>query len=217
MLLRLLLRQSNACELRVDEDRVGHHAVGDGRVTSLDQVRAQHAEIVVGDVREGGPALHISDGIHPASRRLQAIVHDDVARCIALDAGSLEVQGFGVPHASGGDQEVRAAQGLRAIVGLEDQLDVPAAQGDSLWADADAEPNAVAPQNLAQLCAYVLILAGCQARSLLDDRDLRTEPPEHLPELQPDEPTAQHHQVGRIRIQLHDRRGIEIRHVGEPA
>jgi hypothetical protein len=57
---RLLFGQSNTAELRIDEDHVWHEAASGRGVSALDQIRAQDAVVVVGDVRESGAAVDVT-------------------------------------------------------------------------------------------------------------------------------------------------------------
>ena len=60
MLAGLRLAQADATELGIDEDRIGHQAVVDRRAAAFQQIGADDPEVVVGDVGERGPALHVA-------------------------------------------------------------------------------------------------------------------------------------------------------------
>src|SRR5829696_4208569 len=75
----LLLAEPDPAQLGVYEHGVGDLATGDGGAPTLQQVGADDAEIVVGDVREGRPSLHISQSPHALRAGLQALVDLDLA------------------------------------------------------------------------------------------------------------------------------------------
>ena len=54
------------------------------------------------------------------------------------------------------------------------------------------------------------------AGAALHDRHPAAEPAEHLAELQPDVAAAEHEQVLRHRVQLHDRGRVQRRHLVQP-
>ena len=72
--------------------------------------------------------------------------------------------------------------------------------------------NAILAQNFGYRIRYVGILAAQQPLASLHDRDPAAEAPEHLAEFQSDVPPAQHQQMFRYGIELHDRGGVEGRH-----
>src|SRR5439155_26784419 len=102
---RFRLRHADAAQLRVGEDAVGNQAALDAAVLSLDNVPIDDLVVVVGDVGEGGAALHVAEGVDAGDVRLQAAVDAHVAARVRLDAGVLQPQVVRVRAAAGGDQQ----------------------------------------------------------------------------------------------------------------
>ena len=76
--------------------------------------------------------------------------------------------------------------------------------------------DAVLAQDVGHRVGHVGVLAGQQPLAALHDRHLAAEAAEHLAELQADVAAAQHEQVLRHRVQLHDRGRVQRRHAVEP-
>src|SRR5438034_1051917 len=78
------------------EHGVRYQAVAEVRVPALEQVRADDPEVVVGDVRERGPALHVAQGVDARHAGLESLVHLDEAVLVGLDAGGPQVEGLAI-------------------------------------------------------------------------------------------------------------------------
>src|ERR1700756_1254041 len=83
---RLALRQPRAAELRVDEHRVRNDPVPCAHLLVPDEVRAQHAIVVVGQVRERRTALHVTHRVDARHAGLQELVHHDETPVVQPDA-----------------------------------------------------------------------------------------------------------------------------------
>src|SRR5262249_47109068 len=78
------------------------------------------------------------------------------------------------------------------------------------------EPNAFRFQGLLQLLSHVRVLAWQDTLATVYHRNLAAEPPEHLPKLQADVPTAEDEQVFRQLVQLHERGVGQIMDLVQP-
>src|SRR6185436_9159340 len=76
-------------------------------------------------------------------------------------------------------------------------------QADALCTRADRDPLGL--EDLADRLRHVLVLARDEARRHLDDRHARAEAPEHLGELEADVAPADHDQVLRHEVDVHQR------------
>src|SRR5258705_6862178 len=105
-------------ELRIDEAGVGHQPSVDGDILFLDNVGANDAEVVVGNVREGGAAFDVSEGINTRYVGLEPIVCFEEAFGVGFNSGGRQIKRVGIRGAANGDEKVRSCQGsrLRAVV-----------------------------------------------------------------------------------------------------
>src|SRR5262249_28131066 len=87
-------------------ETAGRHAVEAGEVV------ANHADIVVTDVREVGAAGAVAHRPHAGGRGPQPLVNLDEAAVVPLDPGGLQADVVGVRGPAGRDQEVRALDRL---------------------------------------------------------------------------------------------------------
>src|SRR5450755_623007 len=205
LLARLRFCEAHTPKLRIDEDGIGDETVLDTGVTVFDQVGAQNAEVVVGDVGERGWPLDIVERVDARDIGLQAVVGQNVAAFVYLDSGCGKVELFGIGRASRSDQEMRTGNDALFITALDRQCDMTiVCLAHALGGGLEENLDTILTQNLSNGLGYVLIFTSEQLGAALDDSDLAAEAAKHLPEFQTDVATAQDQQVLRHAIELHN-------------
>ena len=99
--------QTNAPELWIDEHRVGHEPAVGRPAALLDEVRAENAKVVVGDMRKRRATLDVAQRNTPGAAGLERSVDVDEAMASGRNSGGGEVQRIAVRSAPGGDEQVR--------------------------------------------------------------------------------------------------------------
>ena len=107
---RASLGQTDAPQLRVGEDGIGHRTVIGREGPAFHEIGVNDLEVVEGDVRERGPALNISERPHARHAGLEAIVHADESPFVHLHARRRQSQVFRIGPAPRRDQQVGPAQ-----------------------------------------------------------------------------------------------------------
>ncbi|HEY1702323.1 MAG TPA: hypothetical protein VGG75_21665, partial [Trebonia sp.] len=102
------LGQADAAELRVDEHRVRDDPVPRARLLVPEEVRAQDAVVVVGQVGEGRPALDVSHRVDAGHAGFQVLVGLDEAPVVEANPGRLGGERLRIRNAADGRQQVRA-------------------------------------------------------------------------------------------------------------
>src|SRR5215469_2083058 len=87
----LLFRHADSTKLRIGEDAVRHEAVIDREVLSLDQVRVDDLEVVVGNVGKGRSPLYIAQRPDAVHIRFEAAVHLYESELVGFHSRLLEV------------------------------------------------------------------------------------------------------------------------------
>ncbi|CAM3386767.1 hypothetical protein SARU107417_07980 [Salinibacter ruber] len=207
----LLFGEAHAAELWVGEEGVSDEAVLGGAVPTVEPVVLEHAVVVVGDVREGGAAGHVPDCVDAVGGGGEPGVNLHIALLGGRHARRAWVQRVGVRAPARGHQELIARDAGRGVVPLQVRRDRAARLLDGRHARLVEETDPVLPQNIFKRPGHVGVLTAEDVLAPIDNRHLRPEPPEHLPELEPDVPAAEDEQVARHRAQLHDGgRGQEV-------
>src|SRR6266566_8906345 len=199
---RFLLSHSHATELGIGENRIGHEPVLSAQVLAFDQVPIDDLEVVVGDVSEGGAALHVAQGPDARDVRLQAAIDLDETTLLGLNSGLVQVQLVGVGLSSGSDKQVRAGDLGWTIAPVDRETYSPVFTFRHWLLDTGClrvqqETNAFGFQGLLQFGGDVCVLAGKNLTAVVDDCNLAAKAPEHLAKLQADVTPAQHEQVFR--------------------
>src|SRR5437867_7628433 len=199
----------------MDAGRVADEPPRNCGTASLDQVRPQDPEVVVGDVREGRAALDVPDGEYAGGARLELLVDLDESLRVEPDPRGLEAEPLGVGHAPCRGEKVRALDHALAAPGaLDGQEEAPAGSLRRLdGLRLEEHLDAVLPENRGDLGRDVGILLRQELAAALNDGHEAPEAPEHLSELEADVPPAQDEQVRRRLTQLHDRGRIERREI----
>src|SRR5437867_12684565 len=110
----------------MDAGRVADEPPRNCGTASLDQVRPQDPEIVVGDVREGRAALDVPDGVNAGDARLELLVDLDEALRVQPDPRGREAEPLGVGHAPCRGEKVRALDRALAVAAFDGQEEAPA-------------------------------------------------------------------------------------------
>src|SRR5262247_2871893 len=195
---RLRLAQTDAPELRVNEDGIWREAVIDRGVSALDQIRSDDAVIIISDVSELRAAFHVAERVYSWRARFQSIVRFDEAVPVGFDPGRREVQGLGVRRATGGREQMRARQCSLSFRRSHGQMYLSASasfNAGSLGVEQDLD--AVLAHDFRDPVGHILIFASEQLRTALDDRHAAAEAPKHLPEFEADIAPAQNQQMLR--------------------
>ena len=131
LLLCLLLGHPHGGDLGVAEHGVGHGRVVDGGLLPAHEVAPRDLGLVVGDVLEHVLPDGVAEGPDPRLRRLQVLVHHDVASMIQFHAGHLRLQKVSVGSPPGCQHY---------LLGLEvvDELRAPVPGSDHLLPALDA-------------------------------------------------------------------------------
>ncbi len=100
---------------------------------------------------------------------------------------------------------MRSLQRFAASTRFHGQRNRATAILDALRRDIHPQHDAFVFERLLQCRRNVRIFARQDAFAIVNNRHAAAEPPEHLPEFQPDVAAAEHQQMFRHRLQLHDR------------
>ena len=149
---------------------------------------------------ESAAAVAIAERVDSIDVGGEAIVDDDVAVLVRLDARRLKPEVVRVRLPPDRQQDMRADRLLGAGVTVKADSDVipTRLEGDALRIETHRNPLAF--EDLAQGIADVLVLARDQPRRLLHHRHLGAEAAVHLCEFQADIAPADHHKVARQRL-----------------
>jgi hypothetical protein len=123
--------EADAAEFGIGKKHVGDEAAVDGGVSIFEDVGAQDAEIVVGNVGEGRAAFDVSESEDARRGGFQFPIYFNVATVIDRDAGGGNVQRIGVGSAAGGDEQVRAVEDAGFVADLDGEMDF-----GTIWRDA---------------------------------------------------------------------------------
>ena len=159
------------------------------------EVVTDHADVIVGHVRELRAARLVADGPHAGGRRPAPIVDLDEAVLVPLDPGGLEFDAVGVRDPSACDEDVRALDPASApsrfTCNLRSRRTAPrpARRG----AGTDIDPLVL--EELTQGLRDVAVLAVGQGVVPLDDRHAAAEAAKGLGQLEPDVAAPQDDEV----------------------
>ena len=201
-----------AAQLWIDEDRVRHQAAGDGGRPAIQQIRAQDAEVVVGNVRERGTALHVADRVDAGRRRGQPFVDGDMAAVVDGDTGrgrQCSVSVFGTrPVAS----RTWLASMRRTVPPSRIQPHSVRRLRDRVGIGVEQDVDAIIAENGCDGIGDVCVFVTEQLWTAVHDRDAASESPEHLRELDADVAAADDEEVRGKGVQFHDGRRVQRRH-----
>jgi len=201
--------EADAAELRVDEDGVGHETIGGGGAAVFEQIGAKDAEIIVGNVGEGGAALNVAEGVDVLRGGFELFVDADEAAGVGRDGGGGKIQCVGVGNASGGDEEVRAFDFAGLSGGAEFHGDAVAGARDFFDSGVEMNLNAVLLKDGGDGFGDVFIFAAEELASALKNRDPAAEAAEELREFEADVAAAKNEEVGGNFGELHDGSAVE--------
>ena len=203
--LRRGLRHPGPAERRLDEERVGLDAVGHPPGVVVQEIRGHDLEVVVGRVRERAPPIAVAERPDALDVRAELVVDDDVAPRVRFHAGAVQPQIVRVGDPADGEEQMRAVDLGRALLAVDARPHARRTllESDALRVRAHRDPLVLedAPDRLGD----VLVLAPDQPRRHLDHRDLASEPPIHLGELEADVAAADDDEVRRHEVDVHDR------------
>jgi hypothetical protein len=97
----------NPAELRVGEDGEWDESPGGRASGVMEKVLPENLVVVVRDVGERRPAVHIAEGVHAGHVGFQPLVDRDEAPPVNLNACRRQVQAPCARRPPGGDQKVR--------------------------------------------------------------------------------------------------------------
>src|SRR5215470_11549042 len=120
---RIRLAQTYASELRVDENSIWYQPFVYAGIPLLEEVCANNAEIVAGDMREGRATLHITYCIDAGHTGLQALIHLDKATLVYLYPGCMRVEPICIGDPPRRHQQVRSGKDTLPCLRLHCQRD----------------------------------------------------------------------------------------------
>ena len=109
--LRLRLVQTDASQLRISEETEGLQAAR-GNAADAGEVVADHAEVVVGDVRKMRAAGAVAHSPYARRRGPESLVDLDEAPFIQFHTGGVQAYTFSIRDPAAGDKEVRTVDYL---------------------------------------------------------------------------------------------------------
>ena len=167
------------------------------------EVGGQDLVIVVGGGGEGAPAIDVAD--RPDARNVGAklIVDGDETPPVGLDTGLIEPEIVGVGNPPDGEQQVGADDLVGPRFASRGEHHPIAAFLDAYTLGIETHLDAFRLQDLLHRGRDILVVAGDQAISHLDDGDAASEAAIHLGELQADIAAADDHQVLGQEVDLH--------------
>ncbi len=175
----------------------GHFGMGedhgrDGVVVDVDPVAGEelgdgHA-LLLGLVREHGPADDVADGVDPLDGGPEAVVDGDAPGLVAADAERLEAEAFGAGPAPHGHEHGVGRKPLRLapIPGLDDDLELLLAIFHFHHPVGEAEREALSCEDALQLLRHLAVHARRDAVEELHHRDFGAKPPPHGAEFETD-------------------------------
>ena len=83
----------------------------------MEKVGFHDAEVVVGNVGEGGASGHVTERIDPLEIGLELGVHRDEAARVELDPRRAGGQSTGIGRSAGGDEKLRSFEDPRSVFG----------------------------------------------------------------------------------------------------
>jgi hypothetical protein len=202
--------ETDAAKLRVDEDGVGHQAIGSGGAAAFEQVGAQDAEIVVGNVRESGAALDVAEGEDVLRGGFELFVDADEAVGIGRDCGGEEIQRVGVGNASSGHEEMGAFDFAGFSSGAEFHGDAIARAGDFFDGGVEMKLEAVFPEDAGDGFGDVLVFSAEELRIALENGDATAEAAKELREFEADVASAENKEMRGNFGEFHDRSAIQV-------
>ena len=222
-ILRAGLRfgEADAAKLRVDEDGVGHKSIGSGGAAVFQQVGAQDAEIVVGNVREGRAPLDVAERKDVFRGGFELFVNVDEAASIGRNRGGGKVQRVGVGDAARGDEQLGAFDFAGFSPDTELGGNAIAAAGDFFDRGVEMNLQAVFFQYRGNGIGDIFVFAAEELAGALEDGDATAQAVEELREFQADVAPAEHEKMRRNFAEFHDRSAVqegnfrEARNIGD--
>ena len=120
---------------------------------------------------EGAAAVAVAERPDAGNAGPQLVVDGDVAARVDVDAGRLEPEVVGVRPAADGKQHVRADDFGVARRAIDADRDLGAARGEADAFGIEADGDSLGFEDLADRVRHLLVLAGDEARRLLDHGD----------------------------------------------
>src|SRR5438067_13036069 len=130
----LRLAQAYPSQLRVDEDRIGYQAIMNACIPVFEEIGANNAEIVVGDMGESGATLYIPERVDTRNIGFQLLIGLNKAFFIYLYSCRSKIEPIGVGSAPCCHEQVRSAESTVTCRSLYSQLNFAiAGPGGTSW------------------------------------------------------------------------------------
>jgi hypothetical protein len=101
-----VLGHPDAAERRIDEQPIGHDAVGDAALLVVEQIGRHDLMVVVGRVGEGAAPVAVAERPNGRNAGAQAFVGHDESAAIEADAGLVETEVVGIGDAPDRKQQI---------------------------------------------------------------------------------------------------------------
>ncbi len=190
---------TDAGDLRLGEDRVGHRGQIDRPTVVVDDVRDRVTGLVIPRVFEQGVPRDVALRPDVLGGGPQVLVGLDEPAVVDRDARGVEIEGVAVGPAPQRDQDLVALDGHR-VAGLGFGVDGVAVRRFLDRGDAVTGVDLVAVgRDPGERRRDLVVLAGDQVVHHLDDRHVRPHGVEEVPQFDGDvAATHDHHAVGRL-------------------
>ena len=178
--------QADSPERRIDIERVNGNPIAHFARGAVEQVRCGDFEIIVRSVGKGAAAVAIAERPDVGDAGLQGFVDDDIAVCVDLHARGLEPEIVRVRSAADGEQHMRTENLGFASCAIDADRDLRAPRFELNALRFKPNLNALGLQDFADRIRDFLVLPRNEPRRHLHHRDLCSQSPKNLRELEAD-------------------------------